>query len=427
MVLRFRSLIFQSLGSVGPALNFVAVLPIMSIFSGSALPLATSIAFFISFVTFIPVLIFSASSREGTGYVAYVAESCGRKMQLYTGFVYIFYSSIVMPSILMFASFFVISYYFSTQVTAYEFIFSLLMLFFLLSLIRGKRRFTQHFITSFGIVEFACVIILSIIFIKIGNLSFLKITGNTILTSNFWEAVILGILMFSGSGSSIFLSRKWEGKLINFRSTLIISYMIIGMLMVSSSVAVVVFMGKSLDAYGSNPVIMLKMSGKYISAIAPPLIIGLLIVSGFNLMLSYSNALLNMLENFQSEYISLAPRIKKAIFPYLLALSWIVVLSIFTLSTGYYTGFIILVEVVSLCYIIVHALTGLSLFRSHKRKMSYRIIGLISIVLLGIALLGSIENSSSVFPVTIAIFLSILGVSSILVLFVKRFTHRVYH
>ena len=422
MVLRFRSLIFQSFGSVGPALNFVAVLPVMAIFSGSALPLATLIAFFISFVTFIPVLIFSGSNREGTGYAAYVGESMGLRSQLYTGFMYILYSSIVMPSILMFSSFFVVSYYFSTDVTVYEFLFSLLILIFLVSLIRGKRKFTQHFITSFGVVEIVCVIVLSILFIRAGNSVFLKITGNVILTPNFWEAVVLGILMFSGSGSSIFLSRKWGGDLAKFRSTLIISYALIGALMVLSSVAVVVFIGHYLDAYGSDPVIMLTMSGKYISSMAPPLITGLLIVSGFNLMLSYSNALLNMHENFQSSYIHRIPKIRKGLFPYVLALSWIVVLSIFTLTEGYYTGFIILVEVVSLCYIIVHGITGFSLFGSYKRKVNARMVGLLSVLLLGIAFVGSVENSSSVFSVTLAIFLSILTSSGILAMYFRKYT-----
>ncbi len=420
MSLTLKALVFQSFGSVGPALNFVAILPLMTIFAGSALPIATFIAFLISFISFIPTLIFSGSHADGTGYVSYVGESMGRKSQIFTGFLYIFYSSIVMPSILMFGSFFLISYYVASGVKIFEFFVSLIMLCFLLILLGGQRKFTQHFITSFGIIEIISVTILAIFLIREGTFSSLNFKPYVLLGSNFWEAVILGVLMFSGSGSSIFLSKQWKSNSSRFRSTLVAAYILVGAIMVISSVAVVVFMGKNIVAYGSDPVLLLTMSEKDFSAIVPPFIIALLLLSGFNLMLSYSNALLNMVENFQAKYSRESWIIDKNKRPLVLAGVWFIILVAFIFTEGYYSGFIIVAEVVSLCYVVIHGITGFAFFNSRRRKMYIRSLGLLSMILLGIALFGSLENSSTGFAVTLLIFIFLLLISMTLAIFIGR-------
>ena len=82
-----RHIIFQSFSSIGPMLDFVALLPVMGIFAGIYLPEATIVAFLISVVTLIPVIGFSSRIFSNQGYVSYVSESLGKYMGRVSGMI----------------------------------------------------------------------------------------------------------------------------------------------------------------------------------------------------------------------------------------------------------------------------------------------------------------------------------------------------
>ncbi len=412
-MIKRTTIIFQSLGSVGPFLNFIALFPLMALLCGSDLPYATIVAFLIGFASFIPILLFSKDHRDGTGYASYTGESFGTKSQLFVGVSYLFYSALVIPNILMFSSFFLISFIYGANLTL-EFLFSSALLLILFVLIKRGRMVVQSYISFLGIAEVMGLGIIFAFFILTGNsnLSYNSQTG--LANSNFWESVLIGILMFSGSGSSIFLSKAWNGNGSEFRKSLMMAYVIVGVLMILSSLSVVRFLGSNTAAYGNNPDILLTIVSSHLTSYASAFIMILFMLSAFNLMLSYSNAFLLMFNNFERKFFSNPGKINsRNIFNSILILS-LFSLSISLLTTGFYISFIILAEVVSMCYVIVHGISSLSMSISKTRSLKERMMAFVSLTLLVIALGASMENSSIGFDYTLTIFILIMVVSFVI-------------
>ena len=125
-------------------------------------------------------------------------------------------------------------------------------------------------------------------------------------------------------------------------------------------------------------------------------------------MLSYSHALLNMYENFQNSVLKKIKYTDARTFFAMLLLADIGILLFSRATIGFYSAFVLLAELVSLCYVVVHLIVGASLLSSNRFRMEIRIIGFLSISLLLIAMIGSLLNSSAFFYITIGLFLLIL-------------------
>lgn len=422
MSFSFRQLTFQSFGSVDPALNFVALLPLMAIFSGSMMSVATSISFMISFLSFLPTIIFSSKNTDGAGYPSYVLHSLGLRLSVFTGIIYILYSFLVIPNILMFSSFFVQSYYFTHVKIEFDLLFSLILLLVLAYPVARSQRITIRTVTMIGILETIGIIILSILMVSITQDRVVNYNFSSILTGNFWEAVMIGVLMFSGSGSGIFLFNQADQGMGKARKSLLVAYVLTGAVMILASVSLTMFLGKMIGPYSSNPSILLNIMESRFGPVIPILIVALLLFSAYNLMLSYSNALTNMYSNYQTKILKLAkPKPRNYFFAGLLLVD-VFILLLSRETMGFYNAFIIIAETVSMTYVIVHVMVGLALFGSHEHLKRARVMGLVSLLFLCAALAGSILNSTSLFEISLILFIVLILMGFLISIYIH--THR---
>lgn len=407
----FRQLTFQSFGSVGPALNFVALLPLIAFFSGSMMPVVVTVAFIISFMSFLPIILFSSKISNGSGYAAYAMYSLGFRIAVFTGLVYIMYSILVIPNIIMFSSFFVQSYFISGNKIVFDLLFAAILIIFLSVPLLKRRNLAISVITAIGMIEILGILVLSIAMILMMSNSTISISLSRVFSGNFWEGVMLGVLMFSGSGSGIFLFSKSSIPSTRVNKTLIFSYLITGFVMIISSYSLTVFLGSNINYYSSNPAILLRILGTDMGGIVPYLLVALLLLSAYNLMLSYSHALLNMYEDFQGMILRKMRYIKTGTFFTILLVLDTVIILISRSTIGFYNAFVVIAEIVSLSYVVVHIIVGLSLFNSRKFRREIRMVGLVSMSLLFIAMIGSLINSSGLFYLTLSSFIIIILIS----------------
>ena len=407
----FRQLTFQSFGSVGPALNFVALLPLIAYFSGTMMTLVVVIAFLISFISFMPIIFFSSRISDGSGYSAYAMYSLGLRVAIFTGLVYIMYSFLVIPNIIMFSSFFVQSFIISVNKIFFDLIFAAILLLLLAFPLLKRRNLAISVITAIGMIEILGILVLSIAMIIMRSHSAVSTVSTSVFSGNFWEGVLIGVLMFSGSGSGIFLFNRSGVPSSRLNRTLILSYIITGIIMIFAAYALTVFLGSNINSYSLNPVILLKILGSDMGPIVPLLLLALLLLSSYNLMLSYSHALMNMYENFQGRILRKIKYVKSGKFITILLAVDVSIILISRSTIGFYNAFVVIAEVVSLSYVIVHLIVGISLFNSSKFSGGIRSVGLLSVTLLFIAMIGSLINSSSLFYLTILSFIVIILIS----------------
>ena len=408
----FRQLTFQSFGSVGPALNFVALLPLIAYFSGAMMTLVVVIAFLISFISFMPIIFFSSRISDGSGYSAYAMYSLGLRVAIFTGLVYIMYSFLVIPNIIMFSSFFVQSFIISVNKIFLDLIFAAILLLLLAFPLLKRRNLAISVITAIGMIEILGILVLSIAMIIMRSHSAVSTVSTSVFSGNFWEGVLIGVLMFSGSGSGIFLFNRSGVPSSRLNRTLIVSYIITGIIMIFAAYALTVFLGSNINSYSLNPVILLKILGSDMGSIVPLLLLALLLLSSYNLMLSYSHALMNMYENFQGRILRKIKYVKSGKFIAILLAVDVSIILISRSTIGFYNAFVVIAEVVSLSYVIVHLIVGISLFNSSKFSGGIRSVGLLSVTLLFIAMIGSLINSSSLFYLTILLFIIIILIST---------------
>ena len=410
--------LFQSFSSIGPFLDFVALFPLMALYAGSALPEVTIISFSISFLTLIPVLIFIGTSHSNEGYASYVSMTLGKRIGGLTGIIYIVYSTLVLPNIIMFLSSFIFP--FSSISGSFKiyfyFAFSSLYLIAIFILLSKGLRWTITPILILGLIEITSILVISLFMIYSGRGTLHTPPVSRYLSGNFWDGVIVGILMFSGGGSGIFLQRDADLSRINVRKPLVISYILTGLSLILASFAITLFLGNGIYSYGLSPenlFLKLESTSGHLLII---FFIALLFISGFNLTLSYGNALLQMSEEFLGRIVKVPP--KRSALSLILVLVSVAVLIISNFTKGFYVSFLIIAVFISMLYVTVHIITGISLLRADF-PLKLRVIGLFSVGILLYSIIESTESSSGYESILILLYAITMIVSSVLIFRVK--------
>ncbi|MGP6206572.1 hypothetical protein ACNF42_00845 [Cuniculiplasma sp. SKW3] len=419
MKITFTHVLFQSFSSIGPFLDFVALFPLMALYGGKALPEVTMVSFAISFLTLLPIIIFTGISHSNEGYASYASLILGNKIGGFTGIIYILYSVLVLPNIIMFLSSFVFP--FSSLKDSFKvyfyFAFSFIHLVVIMALLSKGLRWTITPIVILGLIEVGSIIGLSLfmIYTSHGVISNSPITEY--FTGNFWDGVMVGILMFSGGGSGIFLQRDADLSKIRIRKPLIISYLMTGFSLIMASFAITLFLGSGIYQYGLDPGNLFNRLADKSSSFLIIFLMLLLFISGFNLTLSYGNALLQMSQEFLSRIMEKTPT-RFILSLFLLILSSIV-LAVSYLTEGFYTSFLIIAVFISMLYVTVHIITGISLVKANF-SFKLRLAGLISLVVLLFSIIESME-SSSVYESTLLLFYTIAILSSLMLVMRIKF------
>ncbi len=407
-------MIFQSFSSIGPMLDFVALLPVMGIFAGIYLPEATIVAFLISIVTLIPVIGFSSRIFSNQGYVSYVSESFGKYMGRISGMIYICYSFLVLPNIIMFLASFLFSFF--PLALSYRILFDTLfaamyMVFIFIPLSRGLSL-TIKPIMILGALEIGTIAVsCTIMFLNPGPSLPAVQQQSSLYGSSFWEAVMLGILMFSGGGSGIFLSGESRKKNTNTARSLIYAYMVSGFALIIASFSILVFTGNLLQTYFNNRAILFTRLGDTSGNVLLIAIIVLLIASGYNLTLSYGNALLQMLTSFIPEETGKNPG--RGMLAASIIFFTVPILVVSRIFFSFFYSFLFIAELVSMLYGLNHILVGISSAKNGG-KMLFRISGIVSSGLLAVAIGISVYTSGLSETYLLGTFL-LLAIGSIII------------
>lgn len=415
----FLSGMMQSFNSIGPMLDVAAVFSVIAAFSGIYLPLVMLLSFMLGYSTIFTLSGLSMRFVSNGGYFAYVGILSGKRAGLFTAIIYIVYSLMVVPDISLFEGGFLssgLSYggiSFPLSAVILSFVFALSPILFTMTGIRKGLRYT----VAAGFIEIAFVLTLSTFFLHGGTLTIkpFEITSDRIYYV--WTGLVFGILAFSGSGSSVFISRNVSSPRKNIPRGIISSYTVSGLIMVISAYSLVIFLGNGgLLPYETTPYYIGTAIASRFGISALYALIAVVVFSGFNLCTSYLNAFLNAVETASdSNLFGKRMREKVQRNHYLIAVFAATVVSITAaeLYTGFFNMFVVIAGAVSLSYICVHVVLNFSIVRNTKamgKKLSA--VSIVSSFALIAALYYSVDSNLSSDPATNYIVLAAVALAA---------------
>lgn len=431
---RVSGAIMQSFTSIGPMLNFVAVFSVIAVFSGLELPIVVLLSFLISYATLYTSYKFSKKYATNGGYFSYVGKSLGKRLGLFVTLFYVFYGLMILPNISLFVANFtaLVIAMFGFSVNNLRPLFLLIFAAIVVLLVSKGIKVSIRYILIGGILELLFIFVISLMFILYRPVIPALFTGFNL--GGFWNGTVYGILIFAGSGSSIFISENTVNSNKNIPRSLMISYTLSGIVMVFASFSMVIFLGSSgINSYASNPYVIVLYIYQRFGPFLFSMFLFFTLLSSLNLAVSYLNAFTNAYSKIRDENI--IPFFNhKSINSKVKFLTWIFIFSsalalALSYSVGYFYGFVILATVVSLSYIIVHILTNISLY-SIKSEIYNRLIyslPIISTLFLAISFYYSFDNFAV--PLAYSDYLIVIWLvfSIAAVFYLKRFRSDFYH
>ena len=413
----------QSFNSIGPMLDVAAVFSVIAAFSGIYLPLVMFLSFLLGYSTIFTLSGLSMRFVSNGGYFAYVGILSGKRAGLFTVILYMVYSVMVVPDISLFEGGFLksglsygrISFPFSVAILSLLFAISPIL--FTMMGIRKGLRYT----IAAGFIEIAFVLTLSAFFLHGGTLTLrpFQLTYGTIYYV--WIGLVFGILAFSGSGSSVFISRNVSSPRKNIPRGIISSYTVSGLIMVLSSYSLVIFLGNSgLITYETTPYYIGNILASRYGIFALYAMIAVVVFSGFNLCTSYLNAFLNAAEAASDGNIfgkRMKGRLQRNHYLVLVLSATVISIAVAAIHTGFFNLFVVIAGAVSLSYICVHVVLNFSIIRNMKtmgRQLSA--VSIVSSIALISALYYSVTSNTSSYPATNYIVLSAVAFAVLITL-----------
>ena len=381
----------QSFTSIGPFLDIAAIFASIAIISLFMMPLVVLSAFLISYTTIYGVYYISKKQSSNGGYYSFTGKVFGLNAGLITGFFYIFYSSLVLPNISLFVATFIkaslasIGFNFFYSQDIYAILFSLLAIIF----VSRGLKFSSFYVLLFGLIEVAAMIFYIGFFFSF-SAGYTNPLQNFDVES-FFTGVMFGMVIFAGSGSSIFISENTHrpGKLVPI--AVITSYTISGLILTFAAFAMDDYLG------GTGLILYSQTGGEYIltrlmnyNFYLFAIFLSITVLSAFNLAVSYLRAFISALERMRTDRIipSWKTRFRDSSLD--LSVLFIVTLIIVLISNfiGFFNMFLTILTCVALSYIMVHIITAIAVMKDlnyNIHKLGF-IISLISMILLSIVL-----------------------------------------
>ncbi len=422
--------VMQSFTSIGPMLDLIAVFPLIAIFAGNDLPYAVIISFLISFTTINTTYQLSRRYSTNGGYYSYAGKVLGKLPGLFIALNYLAYSVVVLLAIGCFGGYFIyasLNDFSSASSAVLTLVFSLAFILAVFGVVLLGLRRSLKFTLIAGTAEAAFILLISFFMIlkPIGQSS--VIFPSFIPDGNFFTGVIFGILAFSGSGSSIFLSEDSRNPKRTPATGLALSFLIAGLVMIIASFAVVSFLGNGIASYVANPAaLLLYVQQKFGFVILLPAVVFLLL-SAMNLSVSYLNALLRSLRKMFSDHIFRGLGVEKSgkIF---LAILLTILLTTVILSViyGSYTSFVYMSSLAGLFFITVHSFSNVALIRQKGSIFFAMILPFASLIFLVTVFVVSVSGFLSEFPDIVYMYVLIL-LFIVLALFQARASKQFYN
>ena len=422
--------VMQSFTSIGPMLDLIAVFPLIAIFAGNDLPYAVIISFLISFTTINTTYQLSRRYSTNGGYYSYAGKVLGKLPGLFIALNYLAYSVIVLLAIGSFGGYFIytsLNDFSSASNAVLTLVFSLAFILAVFGIVLLGLRRSLKFTLIAGTAEAAFILLISLFMILKPIDQSSVIFPSFIPDGNFFTGVIFGILAFSGSGSSIFLSEDSRNPKRTPATGLALSFLIAGLVMIIASFAVVSFLGNGIASYVANPAaLLLYVQQKFGFVILLPAVI-FLVLSAMNLSVSYLNALLRSLRKMFSDHIFRGLGVEKGGKIFLAILLAILLTTvILSLIYGSYTSFVYMSSLAGLFFITVHSFSNAALIKQKGSIFFAMILPVASLIFLVTVFVVSVSGFLSEFPDIVYMYVLIL-LFIVLALFQARASKQFYN
>ena len=422
--------VMQSFTSIGPMLDLIAVFPLIAIFAGNDLPYAVIISFLISFTTINTTYQLSRRYSTNGGYYSYAGKVLGKLPGLFIALNYLAYSVVVLLAIGSFGGYFIytsLNDFSSASNAVLTLVFSLAFILAVFGIVLLGLRRSLRFTLIAGTAEAAFILLISLFMILKPIDQSSVIFPSFIPDGNFFTGVIFGILAFSGSGSSIFLSEDSRNPKRTPATGLALSFLIAGLVMITASFAVVSFLGNGIASYVANPAaLLLYVQQKFGFVILLPAVI-FLVLSAMNLSVSYLNALLRSLRKMFSDHIFRGLGVEKGGKMFLAILLAILLTTvILSLIYGSYTSFVYMSSLAGLFFITVHSFSNAALIKQRGSIFFAMILPVASLIFLVTVFVVSVSGFLSEFPDIVYMYVLIL-LFIVLALFQARASKQFYN
>lgn len=410
----------QSFSSIGPMLDIVALFSVIAVYSGPFLPVVMLLSFLAGYTSILTVRRFAATYSSNGGYYSFAGISLGKTFGIFTAIIYLVYAFLVLPDISSFVAGFIYS---SLSMAVHIPVISepIIAISFatiaVLVVSRGFRVSMKYTIAA-GVLEIAAVIGFSALFFSLRSPAIPSISFTTGSISMIWTGFVFGILAFSGSGSSVFISDNVSKPRKTIPRSLILSYTFSGIMMFASSMSVLFFLGNTgFQQYSTTPYFILSYIDGRAGFIVSFLFSVVGTLSAFNLSVAYLNASANSFERMRRDaLIPTSFRFSKVrnLFLIMGLFVTVIISGVSYITTGYFFAFETLAGVVSLSYIIVHLVLNAASVRSYRLLgKNIIVISVLSSIFLLSALLYSIAGNIQEDPLTDTIMALILSVTVI--------------
>ncbi|WP_393970730.1 APC family permease [Oxyplasma meridianum] len=423
--------VMQSIGSVGPMLNVVGIFAIISAFWRPIWEVVL-FAFSISFLTVYTPMKISEKVTSNGGYYSFNGIAGHKSAGVFVSYIYMAYGFLALPAITLFMSGVLISVL--PDASGIMFYFIPLIVIFIsgmeVFIISRGMGISIRYIEIFGFLEVAFLIFVSFLMIFHADSYFSRSSG-PFLGSGFWEGTLFGILMFSGVGSSIFISENTKNSKFLTGRSIIIAYLATGAAMVFASYAVQSFIGPDITGYNGNPFILITLIRSAFGGIFMDIFLFFALMSSANLAVSYLNAFRNSVMSMHRDGIFQRKSFGKKKFSSFYILIFLIngLLTIsFYFTLGSFEGFVVMSGCVSLLFLSIHSISNITLtrFSFSRRETTGKIIPPASTVFLAFIMVMYLSGSGLETAITDAFYGTIVLASLMFLAVMKIYRKNQY-
>ena len=423
--------VMQSIGSVGPMLNVVGIFAIISAFWRPIWEVVL-FAFLVSFLTVYTPMKISEKVTSNGGYYSFNGIAGHKSAGVFVSYIYLAYGFLVLPAITLFMSGVLITVLPDSSGILFFFI-PLIVIFIsgieVLIISRGMGV-SIIYIEIFGFLEIAFLTVASFLMIFHSN-SYFSGNSGSFFGSGFWEGTLFGVLMFSGLGSSIFISENTKNSRVITGRSILVAYLVTGAAMVFASYAVQSFIGPDITGYNGNPFILITLIKSGFGGLFMDIFIFFALMSSSNLVISYLNAFRNSFIRMYTDRILRSDKSGNVrltlLYLSIFLINGLIVTS-FYFTLGSFAGFVIVSGCVSLLFLSIHSISNMTLaVRSFSyREISGKIIPPASTVFLAVIMIMSLAGSGIETMITDAFFGLLISASLLFLAVMKTYRKSQY-
>ncbi len=369
----------QSLTTVAPLMDLIAFITTAALFAYGALPLAFLLAFIATFLSINTIFQFSKKVASSGGYYTFVGKGLGARPGLFTGWMYLIYTWLIVPNEAIFfgALFFPAAFQLLTGIAlpavSWVFLTLVLIVFVFAIAYLGIKPSLKYSLATGGLEVLIMLIFSFVVMIKSGSLNTLSVFTPRFSPTG-WNGVLLGmifsVISFGGSGTPVTLGEEAKLPHKTIGKAVVTSMLITGITITLAAYALTIGWGPSqMGSFGTQLIPGILEGKTFMGVVGAAVLTILGVNSFFNSALSSFNAGIRTTFAVARDGILLPKRLAKVHekfkSPHYVIFLNIIISLILAIPVGFAIGpqntFLIEVTGVTVAYFIYHILTNISL------------------------------------------------------------------